>query len=169
MENIEMVFSIFRGGTEYDVMGRVVIVDGVARGVPPPHPDLRRLRGVEKEIVLYSGLIQKKLDLCYHLCKGVTGASGGYEHDRSGTEYLDCYSYESAIELLLAYKTRDLGKVMKRYAELEKECDEWTEKSRKKNEAHHAALAIRRLEEAKDKAFIKEFRAEFHYQKYNKY
>jgi hypothetical protein len=93
LENIEMMFSIFRGDTDYDVMGRLVMFDGGAarvvpadRVVPPPHPDLWRLRGVEKEIVLYSGLIQKKLDLCDHLCREVTGPSGGYEYDHSGEE-----------------------------------------------------------------------------------
>ena len=165
MENIEMKFSIFRGDTEYDVMGHVVMFDGGAsRVVPPPHPDLRRLREMEKRVVSLSASVQKKLDVCDHWCKEATGAPGGYQYDRSGTEYLNRYIGETCIKTLLKYKESDILELEAKCRELEKDFDEWCEKARKKMDAHHAARVAReRQEEQYTKGKNRTWRANFDY------
>jgi hypothetical protein len=104
MQSIDMIYPVFypQNNFQYDVMGRIVILDGTARGTP--NPGLRRFREMEKRVVSLSASVQKKLDVCDRLCKEVTGAPGGYQYDRSGTEYLNRYIGETCIKTLLKYK-----------------------------------------------------------------
>ena len=142
-----MIYPVFypHSNFQYDVMGRVVILDGTARGVP--NPALRRLREMEKRVVSLSAVVQKKLEACDRLCKEVTGAPGGYQYDRSGTEYLDRYIGETCIKTLLKYKESDILELEAKCRELEKDFDEWGEKARKKMDAHHTARVARERQE----------------------
>ena len=138
MKRIDMIYPVFypQNNFQYDVMGRIVILDGTARGVP--NPDLRRFREMEKRVVSLSASVQRKLDVCDRLCKEATGAPGGYQYDRSGTEYLNRYIGETCIKTLLKYKEIDILKLEAKYRELEKDFDEWGEKSAVKYKADFA-------------------------------
>ena len=164
MKSIDMIYPVFypHNDFQYDVMGRIVILDGVARGAP--NPALRRLREMDKRIESLSASVQKKLDVCDHFCKEVTGAPGGYQYDRSGTEYLNRYIGETCIKTLLKYKESDILELEAKCRELEKDFDEWGEKARKKMDAHHTARVAReRQEEANTKGLNRTWRANFDY------
>jgi hypothetical protein len=157
-----MIYPVFypQNNFQYDVMGRIVILDGTARGAP--NPGLRRFREMEKRVVSLSASVQKKLDVCDRLCKEVTGAPGGYQYDRSGTEYLNRYIGEMCIKTLLKYKESDILELEAKYRELEKDFDEWGEKARKKMDVHHTARAAReRQEEQNAKGLARTWRANF--------
>ena len=133
MKSIDMIYPVFHSDFQYDVMGRVVFFDG----------NLRRLREMEKRVVSLSASVQKKLDVCNHFCKEVNGYPGGYQYDRSGTEYLNRYIGETCIKTLLKYKESDILELEAKCRELEKDFDEWGEKARKKMDAHHTARVAR--------------------------
>ena len=157
-----MIYPVYHDHSkfQYDVMGRVVILDGSARcGLMNP-----ALLRMEKRVVSLSAVVQKKLEACDRLCKVVTGAPGGYQYDRSGTEYLDRYNGETCIKTLLKYKESDILELEAKYRELENDFDEWSEKARKKMDAHHVAQAAReRQQEANTKGLNRTWRANVDY------
>ena len=154
MNSIDMIYPVFypHNEVQYDVTGRIVFWT----------VDLRRLREMEKRVVSLSASVQKKLDVCEHLCKEVTGFPGRYQYDRSGTEYLNRYIGETCIKTLLKYKEGDILELESKYRELEKDFDEWGEKARKKMDAYHTSRVAReRQEEQNKKGLARTWRANF--------
>jgi hypothetical protein len=154
MKSIDMIYPVFypHNEVQYDVTGRIVFWTA----------DLRRLREMEKRVVSLSDSVQKKLDVCDHWCREVTGFPGGYEYDHSDTEYIKRYNGETCIKTLLKLKESDILKLEAKYRELEKDFNKWGESAREKMEAYHTARAAReRQEEENTKGLARTWCANF--------
>ena len=129
-----MIYPVFRENTQYDVMGRIVILDGVARGAP--NPALRRLREMEAEVVRKSHRVQKILDQCARWENEVTGSPGFYQYNDSGSSYLNRYAGETCIKTLLNYNERNIRELDTEFEKLERVLDVLTGQARAKQHAY---------------------------------
>ena len=125
IEYIEMIYPVFRGNIQFDVMGRIVIFS----------PELRRLREMEAEVVRKSHRVQKMLDQCTRWEKEVTGYPGKYQYNDSGSRYLHRDVGETCIKTLLNYNERNIRELDTEFDELERDLDILTGQARAKQHA----------------------------------